>query len=68
MSRRSWTSAFAKSGHAGRLVGSSAHVRLPREVLVHVFVWEQRMIVNVASSGDNAEARAAAERLAAERG
>ncbi len=34
----------------------------------HVFVWEQGMVKQVVSSGDTAEARAAAERLAEERG
>jgi hypothetical protein len=59
---------FAKSGHAGRLAGSPGHVRLPREVLVHALVWERGMITHVVSSGDTPEARAAAERLAGERG
>jgi hypothetical protein len=59
---------FAKSGHAGRPVGSPGHVGLPREVLVHAFVWEQGMITQVVSSGDTPEARALAERLAEERG
>ena len=58
---------FAKSGHAGRQVGSPAHIRLPREVLVHTFVREHGMISRVVSSGDTPEARAAAERLAEER-
>jgi SnoaL-like domain len=55
---------FAKSGHAGRPIGSPGHVRMPREVLVHAFVG---MITHVVSSGDTPEARAAAERLAQER-
>jgi SnoaL-like domain len=58
---------FVKSGHAGRPIGSPAHVRLPREVLVNVFVWERALITRVVSSGDTPEARAAAERLAEER-
>jgi hypothetical protein len=33
-----------------------------------VFVWEKGTITRVVSSGDTREARAAAERLAAERG
>jgi SnoaL-like domain len=57
---------FVKSGHAGRPIGSPAHVRLPREVLVNVFAWEARLIAHVVSSGDTPEARAAAERLAQE--
>jgi len=36
--------------------------------MVHVFVWERCMITRVVSSGDTPEARAAAERLAEERG
>lgn len=59
---------FVKSGHAGRPIGSPAHVRLPREVLVNVFVWERGLITHVVSSGNTPEARAAAERLAQERG
>jgi len=59
---------FARSGHAGYPVGSPSHVRMPREVLVHAFVWEQGVITHVVSSGDTPEARAAAERLAQERG
>jgi hypothetical protein len=59
---------FVKSGHAGRPIGSPAHVRLPREVLVNVFVWERGLITHVVSSGDTPEARAAAERLARGRG
>jgi hypothetical protein len=35
--------------------------------MVHVVVWEQGMVTRVVSSGDTAEARAAAERLVAER-
>jgi hypothetical protein len=58
---------FVKSGHAGRPIGSPAHVRLPQEILVNVFVWEARLITHVVSSGDTPEARAAAERLAQER-
>jgi hypothetical protein len=58
---------FVKSGHAGRPIGSPAHVRLPREVLVNVFVWERGLITHVVSSGHTPEARAAAERLAEER-
>jgi hypothetical protein len=58
---------FVKSGHAGRPIGSPAHVRLPREVLVNVFVWERGLITHVVSSGDTPEARAAAERLAQDR-
>jgi SnoaL-like protein len=59
---------FVKSGHAGRPIGSPEHVRLPPEILVNVFVWERGMITHVVSSGDTQEARAAAERLAQERG
>ena len=59
---------FVKSGHAGRPIGSPAHVRLPREVLVNVLVWERGLITHVVSSGDTPEARAAAEGLAQERG
>jgi len=58
---------FVKSGHTGRPIGSPAHVRLPREVLVNVFVWEGGVVTHVVSSGDTPEARAAAERLAQER-
>jgi hypothetical protein len=58
---------FVKSAHAGRPIGSPAHVRLPREVLVNVFVWERGLITHVVSSGDTPPARAAAERLAQER-
>ena len=36
---------FAKSGHTGRLVGSPAHVRMPREVLVHAFGLDCRPFV-----------------------
>ncbi len=59
---------LAVSGHTGRPFGGPGHVRLPREVLVHVFVWEQGMVTRVVSSGDTPEARAAAERLAEARG
>jgi hypothetical protein len=59
---------LVKSGHAGRPIGSPAHLRLPREVLVNVFVWERGLITQVVSTGDRPEARAAAERLAEERG
>lgn len=59
---------FVKSGHAGRPIGSPARVRVPREVLVNVFVWEGGLITHVVSSGDTPDARAAAERLARERG
>jgi hypothetical protein len=59
---------FVKSGHSGRPIGSPAHVRLPREVLVNVFVWERDAITHVVSSGDTPESRAGAERLAKERG
>jgi hypothetical protein len=59
---------FVKSGHAGRPIGSPAHVRLPREVLVNVFVWERGLITHVVSSGDTPEARAGAERLAEDDG
>jgi hypothetical protein len=57
---------LARTGQAGRPVGSSA--LMPREVMVYVFVWEQGTITRVVSSGDTAAARAAAERLARERG
>ena len=59
---------LAKSAQEGRPVGSRVDVRLPREIMVHVFVWEQRMITRVVSSGDTPEARATAERVARERG
>jgi ketosteroid isomerase-like protein len=59
---------FAVSDHTARPVGSAGDVRLSREVLVHAFVWEDGMITRVGSSGDTAEARAAAERLAESRG
>jgi len=58
---------FVKSGHAGRPIGSPGHLRLPREVLVNVFVWERGLITRVVSSGDTPQARAGAERLAQER-
>jgi len=59
---------LAKSGHAGRPIGSPEHAWLPREVLVHSYVWEDGVITHVVSSGDTPQARAAAERLAQERG
>jgi len=57
---------FVRSGHTGRLVGSPRDVLLPREVLVHVLVWENAMVTRVISSGDTPEARALAERIAEE--
>ncbi len=59
---------FIRSGQSGRPAGSPGGVRLPREVMVHVLVWEHDTVTRVVSSGDTPEARADAERLARIRG
>jgi len=56
---------FGVERASGRLVGSTGRVE---ERYAIVAVWEQGLIVRITSSADIDAARAAAERLAAERG
>jgi ketosteroid isomerase-like protein len=59
---------LVRSDQTGRPAGSPAHVRMPREIMVHVLVFDDGAVTRTVSSGDTPEARAAAERLAEERG
>jgi len=56
-----------RSCQTGRPAGSPAHVLMPREIMVHEFVFDDGAVTRIVSSGDTPEARAAAERLAEER-
>jgi ketosteroid isomerase-like protein len=57
--------AFTVAVHTGRLVGSSAVVQWRQGLVV---IYDGDSIVHIASYGDIDDARAAAERLAKERG
>ena len=59
---------LVRSGQTGRPAGSPAHVRMPREIMVHVLVFDDGAVTRTVSSGDTPEARASAERFAQERG
>jgi hypothetical protein len=56
-----------KSSQSGNLLGSPASARLPPEIMLHTFVWEQGAASRIVSSGDTRAARAGAERLAEQR-
>jgi len=56
---------FAISVQTGRLAGSSRHIRIR---FAAVYTWAQGSIVRITSFNDIDKARAAAERLAEERG
>ena len=58
---------LVKSSQSGNLLGSPASARLPPEIMLHVFVWQQGAATRIVSSGDTPEARADAERLAEQR-
>ncbi len=59
---------LVKSSQSGSLLDSPNSARLPPEIMLHAFVWESGVATRIVSSGDTPEARAAAERLAEERG
>jgi ketosteroid isomerase-like protein len=58
---------FAVTSQEGRLVGARDRARL-RERWAYVFLWVDGMIARLASHTDIDQGRAAAERLAEERG